>query len=983
LGTSTQGEFDSEQAYLQDLLGSSLSGNQPAALIDAAILSASSVKTNNKLNKVHNGLNDITGMIHAHEQMVQDIRDGKIGAAFLDNLEGAVAAADLTFLAYTFIGGRGLIELAKWLAIAGLTVDTTRTLADAWGDVHLTTYDGLYYNFQAAGEFVLSQSTQPGDTFQVQVRLQAWEGSSYVSVITQAAAAVGSDRVTFGVGRSDFVMVDGQATTLSASNPTLNLAGGQLVRVAAAEYQLTWNTGEVLTVFNGDSYLNLDIAGGPADGPGSLQGLLGSDSGTANEFTLPNGTVLQQPVSASELYSEWANAWRVTQTTSLLDYGPGQTTATFTNTQFPAGIVPLSSLPASVVQNAQNMVTAAGITDPGLAQGATEDYLLTGDKSFIQTAAQQQNTATTTSLVITPPTDTLTGVGIASAATTITEAASGPTEVAFDIYRTGPDAVPQTVDYAVLSPGAGYLGSGNFAGGVLPTGQMTIAAGQTIATLTLDVIGGIGSVPSETVEVQVDTGQTGVPVLAPNASVTIGNAQPVAGSPAVPAFLDPSSAGTFTQSGTTATLDLGNIAQANAITEIALSLANNGDGDPLSGTFTVVSSTGVVINGLQPVIDLASGGAISLPVDIDTTNTGPVSETISFSGTDSNPSGFSAPLGALSLTVQSDVVAAVCFLAGTLIATPSGETPVERLAVGDTVRTLHGELRPIAWIGTGKVLATRGRRNAATPVIVRKSALADNVPHRDLRVTKGHSLYLDGVLIPVEFLVNHRSILWDDRAQEVSIYHLELATHDVLLANGAPAESYRDDGNRWLFQNLNPGWTMPPLAPCAPVLTGGPIVDALWRRLLERAGPRNALPLTDDPDLHLLVDGKRVDAMDLCADRAVFRLLRRPRTVRICSRSAVPQELGLARDARALGVAVSRIVLAQASRQVAIEASAASLTDGCHAFERDNGIRWTDGDAAVPAELFASMRGSGMLIVHLAGATQYLDDGATATALSA
>ena len=125
------------------------------------------------------------------------------------------------------------------------------------------------------------------------------------------------------------------------------------------------------------------------------------------------------------------------------------------------------------------------------------------------------------------------------------------------------------------------------------------------------------------------------------------------------------------------------------------------------------------------------------------------------------------PLGALSLTVQGDVVAAVCFLAGTRIATPSGETPVERLAVGDTVRTLRGEARPITWIGTGRVLATRGRRNAATPVIVRKGALADNVPHRDLRVTKGHSLYLDGVLIPVEFLVNHRSILWDDRAQEV------------------------------------------------------------------------------------------------------------------------------------------------------------------------------------------------------------------------
>ena len=111
------------------------------------------------------------------------------------------------------------------------------------------------------------------------------------------------------------------------------------------------------------------------------------------------------------------------------------------------------------------------------------------------------------------------------------------------------------------------------------------------------------------------------------------------------------------------------------------------------------------------------------------------------------------------------------------------------------------------------------------------------------------------MLIPVEFLVNHRSILWDDRAQEVAIYHIELETHDVLLANGAPAESYRDDGNRWLFQNANSGWGLPPQEPCAPVLTGGPVVDAVWRRLLDRAGPRPGLPLTDDPDLHLLVNG--------------------------------------------------------------------------------------------------------------------------------
>ena len=67
--------------------------------------------------------------------------------------------------------------------------------------------------------------------------------------------------------------------------------------------------------------------------------------------------------------------------------------------------------------------------------------------------------------------------------------------------------------------------------------------------------------------------------------------------------------------------------------------------------------------------------------------------------------------------------AVICFCAGTQIATPAGEVPVERLAVGDSVLTAAAGARGIVWIGSGQVLATRGRRNAATPVIVRKGAL--------------------------------------------------------------------------------------------------------------------------------------------------------------------------------------------------------------------------------------------------------------------
>ena len=106
-------------------------------------------------------------------------------------------------------------------------------------------------------------------------------------------------------------------------------------------------------------------------------------------------------------------------------------------------------------------------------------------------------------------------------------------------------------------------------------------------------------------------------------------------------------------------------------------------------------------------------------------------------------------------------------------------------------------------------------------------------------MTKAHGLYFDGVLIPVEFLVNHRTILWDDIAREVTIYHIELETHDIILANGTPAETYRDDGKRWLFHNANTGWHLPPQQPCAPVLTGGPLVDAVWA---PPARPRGSEP---------------------------------------------------------------------------------------------------------------------------------------------
>jgi hypothetical protein len=71
-------------------------------------------------------------------------------------------------------------------------------------------------------------------------------------------------------------------------------------------------------------------------------------------------------------------------------------------------------------------------------------------------------------------------------------------------------------------------------------------------------------------------------------------------------------------------------------------------------------------------------------------------------------------------------------------------------------------------------------------------------------------------------------------------------------------------------------------------MTGRPVVDAAWPRLLERAGPRPGIPTTDDPDLHLLVDGRRMDAVSRNDVWHVFHLPTPPATVRIVSRAGAP-----------------------------------------------------------------------------------------------
>lgn len=148
------------------------------------------------------------------------------------------------------------------------------------------------------------------------------------------------------------------------------------------------------------------------------------------------------------------------------------------------------------------------------------------------------------------------------------------------------------------------------------------------------------------------------------------------------------------------------------------------------------------------------------------------------------------------------VKGAPCFLAGTMIAAPEGEVAVQDLRIGDLVLNHEGVARPVKWIGLRSYLKVFAKNSTdVTPVLIKAGALGNGLPHADLRVSPLHAMFFDGVFVRARDLVNGTTITFDHSVQVISYYHVELECHDVILANGAPTETYANHDSRRMFAN--------------------------------------------------------------------------------------------------------------------------------------------------------------------------------------
>ena len=153
-------------------------------------------------------------------------------------------------------------------------------------------------------------------------------------------------------------------------------------------------------------------------------------------------------------------------------------------------------------------------------------------------------------------------------------------------------------------------------------------------------------------------------------------------------------------------------------------------------------------------------------------------------------------------SIPVDDLVVPCFTPGTMITTPAGQRPVERLSKGDMILTLDNGFRPIEWINSVSLDARRLWLDPSLrPIRLRAHAFGPDQPNREMLLSPQHRVLMRGWqtelmfgvgegLAAVRHLLNDHSVTRAMDVDDVTYIHFMFDRHEVVCANGLWAESF-------------------------------------------------------------------------------------------------------------------------------------------------------------------------------------------------
>ncbi|WP_146011795.1 MULTISPECIES: VWD domain-containing protein [Burkholderia] len=237
------------------------------------------------------------------------------------------------------------------------------------GDTHLTTFGGLLYDFQAAGDFLLAET---GPDFAVQTR-QVSGAPSWPNATVNKAVAVraGKSRVAICLAPPR-VVINGRQARMVEKRATLLPGGGQIL-VDGNVYIVRGPSGDSIRAVNNTSYI--DVSVGLGRWPGNVRGLLANGTGGVRSIETRSGEMLMSPFSHDALYGRFAESWRVPANDSMLSACGG----TRIERSVPRRPFFARDLPADLAKRTRAVCVQAGVRQGPLQDACTLDVAVIGN----------------------------------------------------------------------------------------------------------------------------------------------------------------------------------------------------------------------------------------------------------------------------------------------------------------------------------------------------------------------------------------------------------------------------------------------------------------------------------------------------------------------------------------------------------------------------------------------------------------------------